>query len=418
VGDPSSVLNSTLRLVSLDEYTGNSVAAPRIALPMPIAAERLSAQADELSVTKSHLSALSGRVKILYYIRLALLSLGWVGLGVGAGFLLTGAPILGLMALVTAICVLLSAILGWTSFQHSDFGRRWVANFHPGQPISISEMFLQLRKGHGQPQFPNHKADLALLDSAFSVLLCSTDQHVRKLVRGKDNQSCSHALTVLMERAPAPSTAKLNQNHVAATETPGDPRCINHGVGAFDEGLSGDIASLSKDVVVVVSLPVQVIADVVGVEVPPAYDPPQLEQRYKFDWVRGFGIDAVEAAARVEALVVPTEVVNPVITKAGLKAALSHMINYPMASLQDAVNAAEISLEKQFQSVGKRKEGASAAWLAALLKKPPVWLLEGMHVSATDPPFSQILDFPIQFAPPKIMPGKAGTLMGKAVDEL
>ncbi len=391
-----------IRLATLDGLTNGTTPA-RLALALPLAAERFAAQGDETASFHKHLLIVTARTNCLSSARILFASIGWVGLLVGGGLFVTGANPIGIALLIASTSLLAFSIVGWVKFQHSDLGRAWIANFCPSLPKSVDDLLRGLRTGDGYSPTSSLRADASLLDSAFAVLLCSNNEHVRSLVRGKSNQRWHSVLTVIVE--PAPLGSK------------GDEACGYPSSDApIEETRAVRIDNVPFDPIIP---PATDETDLLALVVEPApEEAPPLVQKYKYDWVRSLDIGALETTARVRALVFPAELLNPSITRAGLSAALPHLIIHPQSSLADALAAAERSLEKTFKTVGKRDKAASAAWLAAMLKTPPDWLLDGMRRPSEPPPFSEILDFPIQFPPPKALPSKLGTPVDKTVDEM
>jgi hypothetical protein len=120
----------------------------------------------------------------------------------GTGFFVSGANSFGLFLLTISTALLIFCIVGWAKLQHSDIGRRWIANSNAPSPSSIRELLSGLRSGDGHSPLATGHADISLFDSAFAILLCSEDEHIRLLVRGGSNQRRRAAVTILVELAP------------------------------------------------------------------------------------------------------------------------------------------------------------------------------------------------------------------------
>jgi hypothetical protein len=398
---PEFARSKRIRLATLDGLK-TATAPPRLDLALPLAAERFAAQENESAAYEEHLAIVTARAIGLNSARILIASIGWVGLLIGGGFFVAGANPTGVLLLIASTGLLTSSTVGWVKFQHSDVGRGWIVKLHPALPSSIRGLLRGLRIGDGYSTTAA-TTDASLLNSAFAVLLCAKNEHVRSLVRGQGNPKCRSALTVTVE--PVPEVVKGNH----APRYPSSNASI-------DELPGVEIDNVLCDPIIP---PRMNETDLSALVVEPApQEAPPLVQKFKYDWVRSLNIGASETTARVSALVFPAELLNPSITRAGLSAALPHLVTYPQASLADALAAAERSLEKTFKTVGKRDKAASAAWLGAMLKNPPIWLLEGMRRPTEPPPFGEILDFPIQFPPPKVLPGKSGTLVDNPVDEM
>ncbi|UVO53806.1 hypothetical protein [Sphingomonas sp. SUN039] len=309
---------------------------------------------------------------------------------------------IGWLGVISATAAILLVNFIWVRFPHSRTGHQWL-NRRLAPPPVLASTFRQMRSGDITASIGTESV-AELLTNAFSALLCSHDEHIRKLVRTRHNATPRHSVSVFMVQTSPGTRAAAKHAKSRSIRAPRERATMPCMIvpETADKNAAGDGAISPERTA---NLPGDPL---------PSHAKSNVRQLYDYDWVRSLGVTADETAARVQALALPAEEAEPRKVRAGLEHALVFLIENPTLSLQNALDHAEEALDREFGSAGKRRNAKGAPWLRQHIKYPPAWLREGMKIPSAPPPFGAFLALPIALKPKQ--PGNSSTSVDKDGD--
>lgn len=310
---------------------------------------------------------------------------------------------MGWLGVINATAAILLINFLWVRFPHSRTGHQWL-NRRLTPPPVLASTLRQIQSGDITAAIGTESV-AELLTSAFSALLCSHDEHVRRLVRTRHNAAPRHSVSVFMAQTSPGTRAAARHATSRSIRAPREQKPMPSMMvpETADKNAAGDGAISTERTANLPRNPVS------------SHAKSKVRQLYDYDWVRSLGVTADETAARVHALALPAEEAEPRKVRAGLEHALVFLIENPTLSLQNALDHAEEALDREFGLAGKRRNAKGAPWLRQHIKYPPEWLREGMRIPSALPPFGAFLALPIALKPKQ--PGNSSTSVDKAGDE-